>query len=504
MPNTVSYNSQKIIPAPFVNIQKEYIKSQDGTLVGAQYNISLIGKLVVGKGSPSGGGFWTGAGYPPNEYVVDPLANLTYKTEQLRRLFADPGKSLEIQGCAGTAPIKCYPTIKSLNFQDGNWFQTIDYTVSLDANEMFGLFPNEDASGSNSMFFKSSDGRPLFLRDANEEWNIEFNEEGESVQYPYTYRINHNVSAAGSVGYDGAGVFASGYQMAKKWVLSKVGMDYGFLYSSGGFNLPSFYTPYNYIRVEQIGELNGSYSINESWIVASGSAIEEFNISVKKSLEDASTRVTIDGSVKGLEVKNSGYSFGDLKVLIPKITNAETKFASISSGNPSTIFTRAQQYTGVGLNYNPLGITIGRNVMNGVITYAYEFDDRPYNIIPSAIMESFVIRGVNPTDVFASITVPGRAAGPVIQDLNTTTSPKFSIQIEALMPRYSGVPDTIAKALAMVNSSPRQSVQLFINNFRGALSGQYPRTFVDSDSEDWNPRTGRYSREISWTYDRSC
>ena len=116
MANTsVSYNGNRIIPAPFVSIQKEYNKTGDGQIVGSIYNVNLIGKLIFNMGSPSSSGFYTGTGYPANETSTDALANLTYKTESLRTLFSIPGKNLEIQGCNGTAPLKCYPIIKSIN-----------------------------------------------------------------------------------------------------------------------------------------------------------------------------------------------------------------------------------------------------------------------------------------------------------------------------------------------------------------------------------------------------
>jgi hypothetical protein len=490
MANTsVSYNGNRIIPAPFVSIQKEYNKTGDGQIVGASYNIALIGKLIFNTGSPNDSGtFYTGTGYPANDTSTDALANLSHKIEGMRTLFSVPGKNLEIQGCGGTAPIKCYPVMKSINFPEGPWYQTVDYTVNLEANEMFGLGGREDGGE----FFASG----LYLKDANEEWSIEFNEQGESVNYPYTYKVSHNVNAVGMRNYDGGGLQSIGYSNAKRWVLTKLGVDNTFLYGSGGLNIPTFYNPYNYIRTENINELGGSYAIVENWIIASGTSTEDFKVSIKRSVEEPSVKVSIDGSINGLEVKNS-----DMKVVTPKIDNAEIKLSGLLLGSPiHQIYNRAQQYGGIGLNFNPLSYSIMKDPFNGIISYTYDYDDRPYNMVSGSLMESFNIQGTNSVDVFASISVPGRTTGPILQNMNTITAPKFSINIEILMPRYSGIPNSIANALAMKNSSPRSGVQEIVDNFRGALNTGYSIVFVDNDNEVWNPRTGRYSRDISWTY----
>ena len=66
----ISYNSQPLIPAPFVNISKEYIKTGDGKKVGATYTISIEGTLIPEKGSPNSTGAFSAK--PSDENITSP------------------------------------------------------------------------------------------------------------------------------------------------------------------------------------------------------------------------------------------------------------------------------------------------------------------------------------------------------------------------------------------------------------------------------------------------
>ena len=66
----VSYDGNKLIPAPFVEISKDYIKTGDGKKVGSTFNVSLQGTIVPSKGSPnSKGGFQRQHGDKPDENI---------------------------------------------------------------------------------------------------------------------------------------------------------------------------------------------------------------------------------------------------------------------------------------------------------------------------------------------------------------------------------------------------------------------------------------------------
>ena len=80
----VIYDGKKIVPAPFISVQKEYVKSAGGTkitghtglpdapkkregnIIGSNYTIQISGTLVASMlGSPQiDGTFYDGSGYP--------------------------------------------------------------------------------------------------------------------------------------------------------------------------------------------------------------------------------------------------------------------------------------------------------------------------------------------------------------------------------------------------------------------------------------------------------
>ena len=56
-----------LIPAPFVNISKDYNKTSDGKKIGSTYTINLEGTILPDKGSPhSDATFYTSADGSPN------------------------------------------------------------------------------------------------------------------------------------------------------------------------------------------------------------------------------------------------------------------------------------------------------------------------------------------------------------------------------------------------------------------------------------------------------
>src|SRR5690606_22804115 len=98
---------------------KEFRKSADGTNIGSVFLITVTGRVVAYKGSPqSDGTFWTNTGYPADESIdADArLGALLRKKEAIRQLFADEGKSFEVQSADGTSPMKCNPRVISLEF----------------------------------------------------------------------------------------------------------------------------------------------------------------------------------------------------------------------------------------------------------------------------------------------------------------------------------------------------------------------------------------------------
>ena len=103
-------------------------------------------------------------------------------------------------------------------------------------------------------------------------------------------------------------------------------------------------------------------------------------------------------------------------------------------------------------------------------------------------------------DVFGSIMVPGRANGPVLQDMGTVTSPKKAINIDVIMPYYSGASlVNSAGFTALFAASPVTQVDEIVVAFNAYLTGVYDQVFVDNSTDSWDIKTGHYQRSVSWT-----
>lgn len=470
---TFSYNGNKIIPAPRLSLTKVILRTSDGQKLGAYWEGSIVGELVAFAGSPDSDGiFWTLSGYPPNENVISNgrLGSLLRKQEALRQLFSVDGKSLEVQSADGSAPMKMNPRITGISFPDGQWFNTTPYTINFVTDFIYinGVPDGEDDDE--------------LVSDASESWSVETDEsilEGPGLR---TYRLTHSVSATGRRVFNENGDLLSGiqpYQWAKRYVTNRLGIDYTVPFS-GNMYIPDYFSGYNHARNENLDELAGSYSVSESWILASGTAVEEFSVSSRTSAVDGLLSVTIDGNITGFEQRSS-----NLNLVSTKYSNAETKFSQISG----SIFTRAQTYINTDLNIIPLSTTIGRNPIVGTISYNYEFDNRTSNIITGALSESISIQDRNNEDIIATIPIPGRQAGPILQNINTKQEKTRSLSIELVMPLPSG------------SISNRLLQKPDITTISDAVIPDAGQVYQIENGESWDIKTGRYSLNRTWIYE---
>lgn len=502
----VQYNNSKIIPAPFVSVEKNYDRTGDGHKIGSRFTLTVRGTIITCGGSPNScGRFYTGSGYPDSSFQnnCDTLSGLDErqkflqnKMQAIRHLFAKDGLSFEVQPWDGSAPMKCYPRIQSLNFDEGNWVDRIDYTIVLEADEIFGInteYTNDaEDFNRNEDFFKDAEGNKLYLSEVSESWQLEqVDGEAEDENNLYTFRLTHSLSATGKRAYDDDGLVSEGWEQAKRWVTPRLGIDNNFVNGTAALNLSSMLA-FNHSRQENTNELDGSYEVNETWVLAKGNAREDFTITTTASTETGLTTVSVEGEVIGLDSRDNTFTITE-----SKWTAALAKFNSINSG---TIFTRAQTYSGISLNATALSSTIGKNPLTGRIQYNYQYDTRPTNCIAGALTESIIISDNNPGDVFAAIPVIGRQGGPVLQDMNTFTERKRTVQIDVNVTPVSICPTSAAAVTSLMAASPAVAVDVVINAFEDELESNFSQVFRDTDNPSWNPKNGKYSRSVTWTY----
>lgn len=509
----IVYNSRNIIPAPFVDIKKDYIVSGDGKRIGSTFIFTLKGKLVPYKGSPcvsvgdgaiptvsfatsySSGfdslGFWTVSGYPPDEVVSSDtrLTAILKKQERLRRLFATDGATFEIIGYDGFGPLTCNPRVKDINFSDALWFEECDYTITLEADVVY-------INGMTAPGYEDQDNfGGYYIRSGEENWQVD-SADGTEID---TYKVTHTVSASGKRFYNQSGTLvAEAWQNARDWVLSRLGSDSSIISMDDVVELnigssATQFKSYNHVRSQNVNETDGSFSVTESWVLSRSAATEDYTIETRTSAETGLTTVGISGTITGLDSRTLPQDLNNY-TNSNKYTNANTYFNTVSS----QFITRAQSYSGVTLNVSALSTTVGRNPVTGVISYSYEYDNRPSNFITDSLSESISINDENSSgnvDLFAVTVVLGRTLGPVLQDLGTTKERRRTLNIEIVMNVSSASFSTIAGALAA-----KPNVDSVVTECVPSISASGQR-FIESDTDNWNFKTGRYSRTVSWVYE---
>ena len=469
------YNEARLIPCPFVSLTKNYIRTGDGTPIGVTWEGTITGKIVTHMGSPdSTGNFWSAGGYPPDETVSDTakLGAIFRKQEAIRRLFKEDGHLLEFQSANGTQPMKCNPRITSINFTDGTWYNTCDYTISFEADALYlnGYSVGEDVYDD-------------YIKDSKESWQFETDDDVTQNESNRTYRVTHEVSAEGKRIFQPNGsILKTAYTRAREYVEKKLGFDNTMLTNSNLDDMPVSLNRYNYVRSESIDESAGSYSVTETWVLATEAATESFNISEQYSIDTGLYTVTVDGQIDGLETR--GDSMGIVKT---KYENAVKKYDSIVND----IYSRAVSYTGRSLHATPVSTNVTRSPNQGSISYTREYNTRQSNIITGSLSESFTVQDALGNDVIAIIPIPGRARGPILQSIYTLTEKSRTVTVEIVMPIPSG---TLVQRFA---TSPYSTVDIVVDALKPVAS----QVYRVENSPSWDMGTGRFSLTRQWTYE---
>ena len=483
-PTTMSYGTYNFSPVPFLTIQKQNQNAGDGQKLGTIFSLTLNGTLTP---LPTGAG-----GYS----TID-----TYQDE-LREAFSREGELFLVK-CNDLVLISGYPRIAdNVNFSPSpdNWTLTTPFTLTLELDSE----PGDNGEDTFSQY----------ISEGNETWNLEFVEDRNQFQWslpsgtgtpdasPYVLRLSHSVSARGKRHFAGTGLTGTlaseAWQQARSWVVPRLGFETGQLDGSGVLNLnASGLGLYNHMRTQEIGELDGSFTCSETWLVLNtglagvpGNALEDFTVSIRTSADDGLTNVSVEGQVQGVETRSYGTNPGDFTISEDKYAAAENVWGVVKD----RLYYRAKKFIGGWLNTSPQSTTVGHNPQAGVISYAYSYDTRPCNFITGALSESIVITDQNSSDIFASLVVIGRQSGPILQSINTVTSPSREVSIEVVMPP----PTSCSSILSNYSGSPKTQVANLLCEMETDLLSSYSQVFKTQDSESWNIKNGRYSRTVAW------
>jgi hypothetical protein len=569
---TIYNNGQPCVirPTPLVSISTNVIRNKAGTL-GSTYDITLTGAIIADEGSPyyvnsAGSGpsqkFKTDYNRPDSEIVAaeNRLDAILFKQNVLRELFANNDQLMEIAP-VNSPVISCRPTLVSINFEEGIYFDICRYTINLRANflvddgHLITLDGLISATGDGLVANSRKSEIDLMnefgglVEDVNETWSFEV-DEGTGTTHleeltfpgqpfetlnPRTYRITRNVSATGRDGFITSGTppgtpyrllpweQAKGY--VKKSILNDIDGNDGFskypnflsqnagqgIFANDIINIVQDYGGYNHIRSENIDMTAGTYNVSDTWLLSSGTAYENYNMSIRSGLDSPLISVSIDGTIKGLTlISASGDLYGgNFNTTANKpFDNAKLKYYEISNsgkyGLTSSIYRRANNLVAPTLNSQPKSLALGLNEFTGEITYNLEFDNRRTNFISGVLSESININDTYPGDIFAIIPVLGRQTGPILQYIGSRTEYKRDVGIEFIVD-YTDLPYGGGRELILSKPSVNEPVRSQLNDLIKQVSPAYEpgirKYFLNPPLETWDPKSGRYSLSLSWVYE---
>lgn len=606
-------NACVLRPTPLISITQNAIRNKSGML-GSYYNITLNGTILSDEGSPyyitGGANQGTGpidasASYiknynrPAHESVVidSAMASIISKQNLIRELFKNDGQRIELLpvsvstsnptgdgGNNSDEPVLVfYPTVESINFEEGIYLNTCKYTINLRAEVLLDGADNIISDGiTNSTFIPSGSSRipnkshdrlsledvidgSGFIEDYSENWSIEVDEgngtTNTSLQNPTTlpnnhissirtYRLTRSISATGRTMYYPNGNSSTSkrreaWEQAKQYIYSNILKDtdtnpinnstgyeqfpeytLGPYFGSGFLNIAKdVWGGYNHVRTESIDVTAGTVTLNDTWLLSSGNAYENYNMSVNKGSDTSIHKVSIDGTIKGLSSVHAGSTqyggsntstatqFGTAP-LNSQYENALYKWHQVSNtgvyGPNCYLYRRAQSLVHVPLNHIPLSVSLASNQFTGEITYNIEYDTRIQNMVSGALSESIVCTDTYPGDVFAIIPVLGRQTGPVLQYIGGRTEYQRNLSIDLTMDKYYApgngsfvqkIRNQSVLSKPSLNEPFKSQISSIIHAYSPIQEIGIRKYFVSPPSETWDPNTGRYSLQINWTYE---
>jgi hypothetical protein len=470
--------------------------------------------------------------FVPYEEALDAMM---FKQRVLRELFSRDGQRVEIIPISAEEPaLICYPRLVSIDFTEGIYTDYTTYTVVLEADTLLDNALLVDMDGnpieSNDLLSEKQifDLKWRFIESYTDTWNLDTNDTPEG-DVSRTYTITRNISAVGKDHYspgldDGNNNSVKktkAWENARDFVHSRITNgnlpneypNVNGMIGSGVINLISDYKGYNHLRNESIDVAGGSYSLTETWNLAQGTAYEDYQSSIDVGIDGPFVKVGINGNIKGMiNAPPSGKIFGGDFETNPKdrYINSLTKYYEISDsgrfGIGSDVFKRANNLVAVQLNAQPMSVSVSFNEQKGEIGYTVNYDNRPTNIISGVLTEEISVNDTHPGDVFATIPIIGRKTGPILQHIGTRTeytrNVSVNLQLDYNDVAYGSGKASLIKQKPSVVSPMREQLISLLQELSPSGEVGVRKYFINPPQESWNPKTGVYSIQVDWVYEK--
>lgn len=367
---TMTYGAYSFTPVPIFTFDTEMVRDTKGSGIALRNTLTFTGDILKTSGDASN------------------ISDVISERDSLVNALKIDNSELRILENGSGLLSGVYPQITDFTLDEGTWFDRANYSFTATYEESI-----------------SSDN----ISDYSENWSYEEDDNRRSVT------LNHSVSAVGlDTSTSGANNSLSN---ARTFVLARVGSSNqppshpAFVQVSGSS------VAYEGLRSEEADVATGSFTINETFTLSSGSYIHTQDASMDVS--DGITTVSLQGEVRGLGRKDAAFT----NALSGWNNQVRDGLPSDASGVYSQLGGTATLYTGTTTSQ-----TISKNEFDGSITYNYSYTDDEQENLPSGI-ESFDINfsDTQPTVVYATFPIFGRTLGNVVQNIGTSTEGQISI-----------------------------------------------------------------------------
>jgi len=159
------------------------------------------------------------------------------------------------------------------------------------------------------------------------------------------------------------------------------------------------------------------------------------------------------------------------------------------------------------LNYVPTSISITHNEFSGEISYTVSYNTRPLNFFSGVASENITITDTYPGDIYSIIPVLNRLNGPILNYIGGRTEYQRNLNIELTVNRSninynsSSAKNTFIYSKPSMNPLIQNQLKNIILQCSPALEPNIRKYFLSPVSENWDPISGKYSTQISWTYE---
>lgn len=140
--------------------------------------------------------------------------------------------------------------------------------------------------------------------------------------------------------------------------------------------------------------------------------------------------------------------------------------------------------------------TVTTDQRGGSISYNVTFNNIPRPSSSLVAIEDVIVEDTNPSMLFAVQNIPGRLAGPIIQNINTVSERRRTVNISLTM-----LPNTVAPY--KWNYSDLSTISPISSGLVASVMPTGDRGvnwWIAGDTENWNFKGGLYTRNVSFVF----